>query len=478
MSEATPRLTASFASRAIGLGAGGAPEADSEFTGVTTDSRSVPRGSLFVAIRGEKFDGHDFIGDAVAAGASGVLCRMGTSVPPGALAFQVPDTLAAFRRLAGAWRAEFDLPVVAVAGAVGKTTTKDMLAALLSGRWPNVHRTSRSQNGFLGIAMTLIGLRPEHEAAVVEIGIDEPGAMDSHLGIVRPGVALVTAVGPEHLEKLGTLERVADEETRALEHAAARGGRAIVNLDDPWIRGWLENAARIDGFDPGRHLCFSLDPGTRPPSGCPVVRGTFAGGGLELTGPGIDRERLPLPLPGSHNAANLLAAAAAARTLGLSADEMRRGIGAFRPAFGRTDVRHLPGGIVVLCDYYNANPASIRAALTLLRELGPKTLWACLGDMLELGPDEERFHRELAPDLVSSGVGQVLLLGTRMAWLADELARRRFKGLVRRFDTREELAGALAKGLRPGDAALIKGSRGMRMEEVWKILDPRAKTRP
>jgi len=157
---------------------------------------------------------------------------------------------------------------------------------------------------------------------------------------------------------------------------------------------------------------------------------------------------------------------------------MRRGIGAFRPAFGRTDVRHLPGGIVVLCDYYNANPASIRAALTLLRELGPKTLWACLGDMLELGPDEERFHRELAPDLVSSGVGQVLLLGTRMAWLADELARRRFKGLVRRFDTREELAGALAKGLRPGDAALIKGSRGMRMEEVWKILDPRAKTRP
>ena len=482
MSEASPRLTAEFVARALGTAAPPASGGAIEFSSVTTDSRSVPKGALFVAIQGEKFDGHDFVAEAVAQEAAGVLCRERTAVPSGALAFHVPETLSGYRRLAGAWRREFHFPVVAVAGAVGKTTTKDMLAAILSGRWPSVLRTAQSQNGYLGIAITLMQLRASHGAAVIEIGIDEPGAMKAHLEIVRPDAALVTAVGPEHLEKLGTIERVAEEETRALAHVSSHGGRAIVNLDDPWVREWIEGASRAPGFDPKRHLCYALGPDPKAPGGCPVLRGAAVNGAIALEGAGLGGEPLPLPLPGEHNARNLLAAAAAAAALGLSVQEIRQGLKSFQPGFGRTDVRSLQGGITVLCDYYNANPTSMRAALSLLRELGTKpggagALWACLGDMLELGPDEERFHRELASDIVSNGVTRVLFLGNRMAWLGDELARRSYPGVVRQFDSREELGRALASGLRTGDRVLIKGSRGMRMEEVWKILDLHAKNR-
>jgi UDP-N-acetylmuramoyl-tripeptide--D-alanyl-D-alanine ligase len=214
------------------------------FSAVATDSRKIKPGSLFVALKGERVDGHDYLDAAIQSGATGLIVQKGRSIKiPGTISnsvtvFEVPDTLAAFRTLAAAWRKDFPGPVIAVAGAVGKTSTKEMLAAIVAGRKgpQTVLKTEASQNGFIGIPMTLLELRPEHKIAVIEIGIDDIGAMRSHLDIVKPTAAIVTAIGPEHFEKLKDLDTVTREETLSLTDTLDRGGSAAINLDDPEIR--------------------------------------------------------------------------------------------------------------------------------------------------------------------------------------------------------------------------------------------------
>lgn len=443
------------------------PEApDSVFSAVSTDSRTLPPGALFVPIRGERFDGHDFVQDAIEGGARGLLLSRHVAAAAGALTFQVPNTLAAYRTLAAAWRRQFQIPIVAVAGSVGKTTTKDLLACALSGRW-RTHKTEASRNGDVGIPMTLLALKPEHEAAVVEIGIDEVGAMASHLSIVRPTAAVVTAIGAEHLHKLGDLPTVAREESLALEFVSREGGLAVVNLDDPWL------APIFDSLSPAVKLGFRLEAGPARPG---VLRGRVSQSLAELQ---VEGEAFRLPLPGAHNASNLLAAVAVATGFGLSANEMRRGLEGFRPAEGRSELRRVPGGPLVLCDYYNANPASMAAAFALLAALPVSgARWACLGDMLELGPEEEQLHRELASPLMRAGISAVLLAGRRMEALADELEKRGFPGRVSRYERVEDLAAALARDVRPEDAVLVKGSRGMRMERAVPAAGPGAGKEP
>jgi UDP-N-acetylmuramoyl-tripeptide--D-alanyl-D-alanine ligase len=471
--EPQPDLTAAFVARALGDVTSG--PFSHRFTSVTTDSRRITPGCLFVGIQGEKFDGSDFAASALEQGAGGVICRHDRAADARRAAggrgavFPVADTQAAYRRLAGAWRAEFAIPVVAVAGSVGKTTTKELLAAVLAGRWPGLLKTQGSQNGFVGIPMTLLELRPAHGAAVIEIGIDDVGAMADHLALVRPTVSVVTAIGPEHLEKLGDLETVAREESLALTRVAADGGSVAVNLDEPRLAALaprLRGAARAIGFTLREAAAAGRD----------TLRGRVApdGRSVALEGTGARASwTLPLPLPGSHNASNLLAAVAVARALGLGEDEITAGLSRFAGgAGGRSELRELPGPIAVVCDYYNANPTSVEAGLALLDEVARRHAgarrWACLADMLELGAEEERYHRELAGPLARLGIEHVLLHGPRMRGLVDELARRKFPGSFRHFDTHDELARALIEGARPGDAVLIKGSRGMRMEEVWK----------
>lgn len=234
-----PQLTAEFVYDALGFSrtkqrnhhAGMPP-----FTRAITDSRKIEPGCLFVALAGESFDGHDFIPQAIAKGARGVICRKSTQVTPQKdfCIFPVDDTLQAYRALGAAWRKQFSLPVVVVAGAVGKTSTKEILSAVLRGRFPSVLRTQGSQNGFVGIPMTLLELAPEHGAAVIEVGIDEIGAMDAHMKIVGAQAAVLTLIAPEHLEKLLDIPTVAREEGIALTTVAATGGLVAINLDDPW----------------------------------------------------------------------------------------------------------------------------------------------------------------------------------------------------------------------------------------------------
>ena len=444
------------------------------FRYVTSDSRKVTPGCLFVALPGETFDGHDFIATALAQGATGVICREGTPIPPSvspALAvYPVKDTLSAYRELAGAWRRKFEIPVIGVAGSVGKTTTKEMLSAILSGKFTKVLKTTGSQNGFVGIPMTLLELRPEHDAAVIEIGIDEIGAMIQHLKIVSPTASVLTTIGPEHLEHLRDLPTVANEEGIALTYVAANGGAVAANVNDPWMRPLLSKL-------PEKTLIsFALegDPGSAAVDAELLGALNADCSELHCRGRGINAA-FPLPLPGKHNAVNLLAAIAISTSLGLNAREILEGLKTFRGADGRSELRQLPGPTPVLCDYYNANPTSTEAALDLLTELSkPKrrTRWACLADMLELGPEEARFHRELATKLLDLKVEHVLLYGPLMRALDSELRKRGFGS--EHFSTLSELARALKEGARPGDAILIKGSRSMKMEAVWKELEPHA----
>ncbi|MCC7441740.1 MAG: UDP-N-acetylmuramoyl-tripeptide--D-alanyl-D-alanine ligase [Bdellovibrionales bacterium] len=474
-------LQATFVLQALGASARASGRSEAlVFSGVTSDSRKAGPGLLFVAVPGEKFDGHAFIPQALAAGAGGVICRKGTPRAAGsALFIEVDDTIEAYRTLAAAWRARFKIPLLAVAGSVGKTTTKEFLAALMRGKHKKVLKTEGSQNGFLGVAMTLLELRPHHGAAVVEIGIDEPGAMIRHLEVVRPTSCVLTAIGPEHLEKLKDLDTVAREEGLAFDFTARAGGAVAVNLDDPWIAPWAEKLQRepyraraLLGFKLGPEEAGALrsQPNMRTLVGIPLSPERMRLGGTALPGKG---ETLRCPLPGSHNQRNLLAALALAMLEGLTPREARRGLESFEGAGGRTQVLKGKRGLHLLADHYNANPTSVEAALKLLANLKQSkqaSSWACLGDMLELGPGEERFHRELGPALERSGVRGVFLYGPRMAHLLDELRHRRFTGIVEHYESHGALAARIGALARKGDWVLIKGSRGMKMEKVLESL--------
>jgi UDP-N-acetylmuramoyl-tripeptide--D-alanyl-D-alanine ligase len=450
------------------------------YSAVVTDSRKLQPDCLFVALKGEKFDGHDFIAEAIAGKARGVICRkeFADLYASDARLFAVDDTQVAYRKLGAAWRREFSIPLVAVAGSVGKTTSKELLTAILCGRWPQVLKTQGSQNGFVGIPMTLLELAPKHGAAVIEVGIDEIGAMQDHMQIVGANAAILTAIGPEHLEKLRDVPTVAHEEGLALQHVIGAGGLVAVNLDDPWIRPF---SVTLRG---GRKLAYSLS-GTALPSQASgiteadVLRGSLSDDGRAMTvsGAGLNGLRVELPMLGKHNAMNLLGALALARGLGLNEGEIAAGLRTFvgSGAAGRSELRELPGGTPAVCDYYNANPTSVEAGLELLTQVaGTRSRWACLGDMLELGPDEESFHRGLALKISELRVENVLLYGQRMKWLQDELQKRGF-GQSKWFESHHALAEHLKTEFKAGEALLIKGSRGMRMEEVWKLFEPYAR---
>jgi UDP-N-acetylmuramoyl-tripeptide--D-alanyl-D-alanine ligase len=430
---------------------------------VTTDSRSVGPADLFVAIKGEQFDGHDFIHQAVEKGAVAVLCEKypADTKQDGIDIFLVENTLEAFRIMSMHWRELIDPVVVAVAGSVGKTTTKDLLAAIMGSKYKNMIQTRGSQNGFLGIPMTLMELRQDVEAAVVEVGIDAPGNMIQHIDVVRPEVALVTAISEEHLEWLKDLETIAFEENLILVETARAGGTAVINLDDPWIKPLFQSIK-----EHGK-VGFTLGGS----HGQNTIAGHLNGEELVVEGMGKQRFSVKCPLPGEHNARNLLGAITAALVIGVTADEIVDGLSNFAPSGGRSQVESNKSGVKVLCDFYNANPASMRAAFSVIQKMQTRggKIWICLGDMKELGVNEESLHRGLAPDIKALGPStEILLYGERMKWLADELSGYSIKSLSHR--SQDEMAEAMKGRLQPQDVVLIKGSRSLRMEKVWEKI--------
>ena len=439
---------------------------------ICIDSRVLESADLFVAIKGDVFDGHEFIAKAVLGGCRAVLCEKypAEATQDSVDIFLVSDTLESFRCLSRAWRESLDPTVIAVAGSVGKTTTKDLLTALVKTRGQNkVHFTTGSQNGFVGLPLTLVALRAIHETAIIEVGIDAPGAMAQHIDIVRPDISLVTAISEEHLEWLKNLETIAFEENMILRETAQAGGVAVVNLDDHWIAPlWTEIKSHSK-------VGFTL----KGQGGPDVLSGRIVKEGrrLEVFGMGQGPFILDLPLPGDHNARNLLGAVAVALLVGVKPQDMPSGLKSFKSSGGRSELQTSSKGVGVLCDYYNANPASMRAAFNVaLEQLNKpaaerRVLWLCLADMKELGTDEENLHRGLSASIMGlPGVVHVYLFGERMKWLADELVKNKFLGQVKNFDSQEDLAAELSRGVNPGDFVVLKGSNSMKMSKVWELI--------
>lgn len=453
-------LTTHWIAGALGLPENGP---NNQVSLLSSDTRELKPGSCFVALKGEASDGHDHVEKAKAAGATALVHRKGFACPAGMASFPVDDTLHAWRLLSAAWRREFNLPVVVMAGSAGKTTSKELLAALFRGKYGNVLQTLASQNGFQGVPTTLLRLRPQHDAAVIEVGIDEPGSMIQHLELVAPDAGLLTSIGPEHLEKLIDEDNVEKEEGILFEVLAKRAGLAAVNLDDSRIARQAEQH-----LQKSQQVTYSLKAKAD-------VRGKMAIEGddlfIDVEGLGPQKERFQVPLEGAHNALNLLGVLTLAHALGLSVEEMRKGLATFTPPPGRSEV-HQWQGCKVLADTYNANPASVEAALDTL--FGGKAAkgetWICLGDMLELGKLEEKLHRGLAEPILKHGVKHVFLYGPRMKMLEHELRKRSYSGSLKHYASQDQLAAEIRAAAKPGDRILIKGSRGMKMENVWKAL--------
>jgi len=442
-------LTATGATAAVG-----GPRA---FAGVTTDSRAVKPGELFVALRGEKFDGHAFLAGCASSGAAGAVVQIGhprASTPPGFALYEVPDTLRALGGLARFHRLRFAIPVCAVGGSNGKTTTKEMCAAILATAGPAL-ATQGNFNNEIGVPLTLFRLGPEHVAAVIELGMNHPGEVERLTEIARPQAGVVTVVQPEHLEGLGSLENVAHAEGE-LYRGLPQDGVAVANADD--ALAFAE--ARASGR---RLLTFGLAEKADVRL-LGIDRHDASGIAFRL-GFGGETLRATIPHVGEHNAKNACAAFALASALGYSAEACLRGLAQSAAASRRLNVKLLPSGATLLDDCYNANPGSMAAALQTAASLGAKgRAVGVLGDMLELGPEESAAHTELGVQ-AAAVLGLLVFFGPRSK-LGAEAARKAGAREVFHTESPEEAVALLQSKLRAGDVVLVKGSRGMRMERI------------
>lgn len=432
------------------------PEA---FSAVCTDTRALVPGALFVALEGERFDAHRFLDAAAQGGAAGAIVQEGkarAATPAGFALFEVPSTLTALGALGRLHRRRFSGPLGAVGGSNGKTTTKEMVGAILSTRGPALV-TEGNFNNEIGVPLTLLRLEDTHVAAVVELGMNHAGEMARLTAIAEPDAAVLTVVQPEHLEGLGSLEGVARAEGE-LFFGLKSGALAVVNLDDPLI----VEQARASG---ARTLTFGRHPEAAVRLSEVASRGVE---GLTATVRHAGQDfPVRLSFIGEHNAQNATGAFALGLALGYRPEECVAGLEAARPYARRLNVLVAPGGVTVIDDCYNANPASMEAALSTLKALAKEgRAIAVLGDMLELGSGEDAAHRELGAR-AAEVAQRVAFFGPRSAGGAAAV---RGGAEVRHFTEVEPLLAWLKPELKRGDVVLVKGSRGMRLERVVAAL--------
>jgi UDP-N-acetylmuramoyl-tripeptide--D-alanyl-D-alanine ligase len=431
------------------------------FSSVSTDSRAADVDSLFVALAGEHVDGHDFVPAGLAAGALGCLVSRlpdvtDQTLPGTRYLFLTGDPLLALQRIATTWRLGHRAEVVGITGSVGKTTAKEIVAGVL-GNARRVLKSEGNLNTEIGMPLMLLGLTDQHDVAVLEMGMYVPGDIALLAGIAAPRIGIVTNVAPIHLERAGSIERIARAKSE-LVAALPADGVAILNADDPWTRAMAESSG----------IARSVLVGTSADSDFRATNIQLRG--LEGTVFDIEAEGRRVPMEtrvaGQHTVLAFLAAAATARELGLSWDEIQEG-----SARVRLDVRQRilrRDSMLIIDDSYNAAPMSVAAALDLLRE-SPGTKIAVLGDMLELGADEEQAHRGVG-ERAASVADWLVARGPRSAWTAEAAAQRGLPGSrVRHVDDNEQALEAIREIMGSGGrqwAILVKGSRGMRMEEV------------
>ncbi|MEQ9222328.1 MAG: UDP-N-acetylmuramoyl-tripeptide--D-alanyl-D-alanine ligase [Salinisphaeraceae bacterium] len=424
---------------------------DAWVEGVSTDTRRLAPGCLFVALRGEHHDGHEFVRRAATLAAGAAL--VAREVDGGPSQILVGDTLAALQRLAAAWRLRSNAPVLAVTGSNGKTTVKTMLAAIL-GQSGRVLATRGNLNNHIGVPLTLLELSAEHDFAVVEMGANHPGEIALLTRLARPNVGLITNAGDAHLEGFGSREGVARAKGELFADLAA-DGIAVINADDAYADLWGELAGDR------RQLRFGLRGKTE-------VRAhdvTTEANGMRFVLTAPDGEAaVTLPLAGRHNVANALAAAAAAAAVGTPVAAIAAGLAAVPPVAGRLRARSATGGATLIDDSYNANPDSLAAAIEVLTA-GTGQAWLVLGDMAELGDATDKRHAEAGRLARKAGVRRLFTIGRHSA-----LAAGAFGDGARHYEEREALVRDVADGLSADVTVLVKGSRSAGMEQVVEAL--------
>ena len=442
-------------------------EANGPVLRVHTDTRSLQVGDLFVALKGERFDAHDFLPQAKVAGAVAAVAHAGLT-DAGLPGVEVPDTRLALGELARLWRGQFTLPLIAVTGSNGKTTVTQMIAAILrAAAGPAAHATQGNLNNDIGVPLTLLRLKPEHRLAVIELGMNHPGEIAYLAALTQPTVALVNNAQREHQEFMGTVEAVARENGSVI-GSLTPTGIAVFPCDDDFSRVWQELAGQR------RVLTFS---DADPQADVRALRADWLDGAWALdfaTPSGTGHVRLQIA--GRHNVRNALAAAACALAAGVSLKDIEQGLSDFKPVGGRSRALSLalPGRSVTLVDdTYNANPDSVVAAIRVLAEL-PAPRLLVLGDMGEVGEQGLDFHLEVLRQAMASGIEEVHCAGDWMAQAVHamqavgEAAPRHWTD-VNHLTTHVCHAVSLAE-VPPVRSVLVKGSRFMRMERVVQGL--------
>jgi UDP-N-acetylmuramoyl-tripeptide--D-alanyl-D-alanine ligase len=442
----------SEAAQALGVAS---PAKDAGFTAVSTDSRAIKAGELFLALKGERFDGHAYVADVLQKGAAGAIVEAAFARShPGQPLIGVADTRLALGDLAAHWRQRFAIPVIGVVGSNGKTTAKEMCAAILRAHFgvEQVLATTGNLNNDIGLPTMALRLRGQHRAAVLEIGMNHPGETTQLAGIAQATVALVNNAQREHQEFMQSVRAVAEEHA-ILIGALPVGGVAVYNADDEHAPLWLLRAGARQA------LGFGLTHGE--------VRGEFVpqvlGGTLSLDTPwgGITTE---LKVPGEHNARNACGAAAACLAAGVSLDAVAQGLTDFGGVKGRLQQRHGRAGARLIDDSYNANPDSMRAALEVLVQLPGHRIFI-MGDMGEVGDNSLQMHEEVGAYARTLGVDRLLALGE-----AARSAVHSFGSAAQHFERLEDLIATAEQELGANTTFLVKGSRFMRMERVADAL--------
>ena len=436
-------------------------EGTAPVSAVSTDSRRIAPGCLFLPLVGEKFDGHDFLDRALAAGAAGCLCaKVPETLRPDKFYIRVEDTRLALKALASAYRDRFPIPFIQVTGSVGKTTTKEMLASVLGAKLC-VLKTPENFNNDIGTPLTLLGLGPEHQAAVIETGMNHFGEI-RYLGeMVRPDIAVISNIGDAHIEYLGSREGILKAKSEIFENLKP-GGLAVLNGDDALLNT-LDLPFRTVRCGHSEHCAVRVtevaDHGVAGIT-CTIVTQR-------------DTYHLNIPAPGEHMAWSAAIAVAVGEELGLTAEEIARGAAAYEPAGSRMRVVRLRGGRLILDDCYNANPQSVTAALEVLAktECGRKT--AVLGDMGELGALTDQAHYNMGALAAMLGIDEVIAIGTKAEKIADGAAQS--GGSVTHFATKEEAIRSLTGLLSEDTAMLVKASHAMQfgwiVEQLRKAYD-------
>ena len=425
------------------------------YEGVSTDSRTISEGDLYVALVGERFDGHDFVADAFARGAVGAVVSRPAAGDPAGTLYPVDDTLDALGRLAAWRRQRIDVPVVAITGSSGKTTTKEMTRAALAENY-RVHATPGNQNNRIGMPLTILSMPDDVEALVLELGTNQPGEIEALAQVARPDIAVITTVGKSHLEKLESFEGVLAEKLQIL-RGIAEGGRCVVGDDPPVLAerahalcssvqvvGWSQNA----------------DQDARPGNAEVDVFGRYS---FEWRG-----QRVTAPTAGKHAASNALMALAVASLLNVPVRDAVRGLGSSKVGSLRGEFQRI-GDLTVIVDCYNANPQSVRASLEVLESqavTGDKV--AVLGSMLELGSSATELHAEVLKDAVARDVDLIIATG-HFAEVAAELGFREERVVA--GENWEEIYSGLVDRLNGGEIILLKASRGIALERMLTRLE-------